>query len=897
MKYGDTLPQRSIPLWENYNVDYNDIKYLIKAHTTRGQAQAVTIPGKDNETKALQKFEDKLYAELWEQHQRIDLFVQSKAGEITRRLLHLDKQIAQLEKRNAYSNHTKIPVRRLEKFSKAEEATLKAGEEIQSLSRFVGAQRLAFQKLLKKYKRWTGSPELGKRFQKEVLGRPTSFSRRDFGPLLTQWTEVLAAVRAPFSAGVQWQTGPIEGKGISEPRTDRRKSVKSHTEADSRKAENGMEDFPTSAAHIHSTYEKGSSIDVDTTLAVLPLGRRAGKASYWIHPDNLVEIHILLLQFTRLWKSVTSAASTAASSSPRSSRKSSINGRGAGLGGLSEDDIGVIICDDLQRFAKRRNAATISDSENIPGKAAEKAAATVRYASKGDAVVVVRMSPDEIRDSPAAGTRLGVRKARVKRKALRDLFDIDADSSLARIRSGSSGLTGSTEANQVQNVDAVRTWIAGNPEVRPLVQIQSKRSRFVGLGNSESGGVWAMLDKDVSMRQCASKTLDVDLDFLTFCERSPNSNKFPHAILEIRYEGEGNAKLVTALDESHLTERVRGFSLETHAVATLCKPQGMPRPFWLPALDHDIRKIPATVKTSNRRSPSSQVSAGEPSTGQTSASGDGQLSSGFSAQMAESSITSAPDSLEPSRIDTSKKKRRSRSREEHPLRRQVSGSSAKHPLRYWNEFDDGDEGSENEVYTIFVDPNATSTFPGAAALRKAIGRLTTNAKASSRKVKSWLRSSSKSSVPDEHRALMDDDDLGIQPSAGDDTDWDNDYSAHLIRPRHYSTMLHSAAQVAHAVKSREYLLSRACIASFVASFALLLLATILNTTGRRRDAATVDLGVVVGVIASLVFAVVAVGTMVGRAEDLGWIYRAAVLLLFALDCMGCGVVILVLGSG
>lgn len=46
----------------------------------------MTVPGKDNEAKALQKFEDKLYAELWEQHQRIDLFVQSKAGEITRRL-------------------------------------------------------------------------------------------------------------------------------------------------------------------------------------------------------------------------------------------------------------------------------------------------------------------------------------------------------------------------------------------------------------------------------------------------------------------------------------------------------------------------------------------------------------------------------------------------------------------------------------------------------------------------------------------------------------------------------------------------------------------------------------------------------------------------------------------
>lgn len=68
------------------NVDYNDIKRLIKANTTKSQAEAIAIPGKCNEAKALQKFEDELYAELREQHQRVDLFVQCKAGEITRRL-------------------------------------------------------------------------------------------------------------------------------------------------------------------------------------------------------------------------------------------------------------------------------------------------------------------------------------------------------------------------------------------------------------------------------------------------------------------------------------------------------------------------------------------------------------------------------------------------------------------------------------------------------------------------------------------------------------------------------------------------------------------------------------------------------------------------------------------
>ena len=109
MKYGDTLQQRSIPLWESCkkdilprspkfellnghatpdNVDYNDIKRLIKVRTTQGQGQgqakAIAVSG--HETKALHAFEDELYRELRDQHQRIDLFVQSKAGEIGRRL-------------------------------------------------------------------------------------------------------------------------------------------------------------------------------------------------------------------------------------------------------------------------------------------------------------------------------------------------------------------------------------------------------------------------------------------------------------------------------------------------------------------------------------------------------------------------------------------------------------------------------------------------------------------------------------------------------------------------------------------------------------------------------------------------------------------------------------------
>lgn len=106
MKYGESLRQRSIPAWGHRkllqhqcksliaqavnqinwvdNIDYGDIKHFIKENTTPGEGKSVSIPG-STDTKA-REFEDALYGILFEQHQRITLFVRSKAGEIKRRL-------------------------------------------------------------------------------------------------------------------------------------------------------------------------------------------------------------------------------------------------------------------------------------------------------------------------------------------------------------------------------------------------------------------------------------------------------------------------------------------------------------------------------------------------------------------------------------------------------------------------------------------------------------------------------------------------------------------------------------------------------------------------------------------------------------------------------------------
>lgn len=567
---------------------------MIKVRTTRGQAEAVSIPGHGHESKALRDFEEELYAELHEQHQRIDLFVQSKSGEIARRLstwmLH-SKGLAKANNCHSSSPQTDRPTQTTESTHRSdsnirEEAgkvfkggrrcpevgggtcwlqmtgltILRAGEDLQSLARFVGAQRLAFQKLLKKYRRWTGSSTLGTRFQQDVLSRPSTFSTKDFEPLLTQWTDVLAAVRAPFAAGATWTTEPTE-------RTERRGNQLEGSNTAQAVASNGAitsrggpsEDVGrsiTSAAQIHAISETGSDVDFDTALAVLPLGRAAGRAAYWVHPDNLVELHVLLLQYMSPRRTGNPSTSESNQSSSKSSRKGLMDGRGNGFISISEEETFVIICDDLRRFAERRSNATVSESENAPGATSEAAAASIRYTSKSEAVVVVGTSSDAISKKTARGTRQSVQKVKLKRRFLPLLFvpgKQSNDTSGKPASVSETDETGDEIPKSTHAFERVRRWLSHHEDVKPLISLRSRRTRFVGLRNSETNGVWGTLDHNVSMKKAPFDQVKDAGSSGDLLETSKDeSERFPHAILEVRWEGEAYASLARALDESHL---------------------------------------------------------------------------------------------------------------------------------------------------------------------------------------------------------------------------------------------------------------------------------------------------------------------------------------------------------
>ena len=498
-----------------------------------------------------------------DQHGRVDLFVRSKWGEYARKLgtgviptvsemiannsiqAHLLRQITDLERRSFSYGPTTISVRQLETFSKLEDQTLKycsidkrsrfwhfadtlsrTGSEVQSLVRFAHANRLALHKLLKKYKKWTGSSGLGQRFQREILNTSSNLNT-NFEPLVKQYIDALASVREPFNTGVQWHTGATLNH------QERSKAVQNLvTLPKSRKR------VPNSSAKdLHNVNQEGSRVQLDTALATIPLGCEAVRAVYWVHPDNVVQLQILLLQYTRIRNWSKSTASSRSTTNTRPSSRGSVNGQVDGCASPGGQNFGLIVCDDLGQFASRQSSEPIGDVETSPGSIAERAAASIRYSSDKDLLLAINNGSRH----PEGKYRPSYQVTRFRRKSIRHLFNSSSDEECA-------------VTDSIDDSEKSRLWLATHPNIIPLVQIQYKRSHFIGIQNTETAGTWATLDTEIFMRRCLKDSISIkDRSLLLFsCEEHPESQRFPFSVLEVRVEGPDSSGLVTMLDASHL---------------------------------------------------------------------------------------------------------------------------------------------------------------------------------------------------------------------------------------------------------------------------------------------------------------------------------------------------------
>ncbi|KAF2269274.1 hypothetical protein CC78DRAFT_529492 [Lojkania enalia] len=836
MKYGDTLRQRSIPEWGHYNIDYDYLKDLIKHHTTQGTGKAVSIPGQgDTAEKA---FGDTFFRVLKAQHDRINLFIKSKSGEIERRLNFISKRLVQLQ--NQRPRNAPLPTRIVEKYAKIDADVIKAGEEIRSLSRFRIAQRTGFHKILKKYKRWTRDRGLEHRFKGEVTESPDSFFQVDLGSLLDQYIDVLTSLRAPLNEDVGTNTG----------------------------AQN-------TTSQITKVVQEGSDVDFDVALSIIPLGHQGSRATYWIHPDNIVEVQVLLLQYLRLHTSSGTSPTTPKGSpfaTPARRKSSATFDKYFG----NEDDVGFVILDDVELYARKQNASTVGSSEEATGVLRGRAAGNARWTSSGDAAIVVGLESNQnVRD------RESIKRTKLKRKHLATFLEASSTSN--------DELESASSEDERKGIIAVQQWLAQHRNIKPIAGTYSKRTRFVGLHNNEAGAIWALLDRDVFVKPSLHTYLKNN-EWVS--EAREASTEFPHAVLEVRREGNHPLSLIQILDRSHLVERVRSFSLETHAVWTCCRPVAMSTPFWISLLDKDIRKLPAPIRRQRRKASSITDTVSHPSSAKTASSTpsltDGQSSPVLS-RNGESSVTSAPEFVEPPSLRAFRKKRKSYSNYPPPI------GSEEPRQRYWNEYDNPE--SADEGYYIYIDPNASIKFPGQEFLETWAARAKQFFHYGLPPHESPLLSTVEDGTSDEEETV--DEPIavvnksygtmslehGVEHRAGG-------YFSSLFRslrdPHRDAATLDSIRR--QSTIQRQTLLSQIEIrqherevtkfwfysTSLAAAVVIVTILSVLTTTSRKKERGVADAAVLFGTICSLLLCCGAIVTMETRRERLGWVHQGLV---------------------
>ena len=245
----------------------------------------------------------------------------------------------------------------------------------------------------------------------------------------------------------------------------------------------------------------------------------------------------------------------------------------------------------------------------------------------------------------------------------------------------------------------------------------------------------------------------------------------------------------------------------------------------------------------------------------------------------ESSVTSAPgtqgEESEPySKLARKQRHRRSKPRRKKdkasqrlakPQQRHSRGATVASQQRYWNEFDDGSVGDADNEYAIYVDPDATSGFPGGAAFASVCSKLLENTCAVFR----WLTNATViPATPDLEQEPLLHHESSTENSAVTDEE--------SAKARQHSHLPNSYAR--HGTESeRDLRLHRCCITAFAASLALLVAAAVLVGIEHRQSSQNMEIGVIIVVLLAYTTAILGSGCMVGQRANLGWKYRGIVI--------------------
>lgn len=173
MKFGAQIKSKSVPEWKSYNIDYNHLKFKIKVTT---------------ETSNNHKQIADLHNEFIEQIDMVNLFLNSKIGEVKRRIIYIENLIEQQQSQHQQSREVHIDV---------ENYLSSISSDLQKLSRFIMIQKTGLRKLLKKYTKYSkDGGDLNMKINKYMIKNNDSFIHIDLTGLYLELALIYDLIRS-----------------------------------------------------------------------------------------------------------------------------------------------------------------------------------------------------------------------------------------------------------------------------------------------------------------------------------------------------------------------------------------------------------------------------------------------------------------------------------------------------------------------------------------------------------------------------------------------------------------------------------------------------------------------------------------------------------------------------
>ncbi|KAG0333741.1 hypothetical protein BG004_000714 [Podila humilis] len=505
------------------------------------------------------QFEKRLLAEL----DKVAAFQTLKLGEVQRRIEHCECTIQQHQTPSGESSEKLT----LASFVATESEINKITKDLQDLARFQRLNYTAFLKIMKKHDKHTsGFTSLRVNFMHHLQGKP--FHKENFTPFVSRLSTLFNIVRTGAASTA------IKARSIESSEEDE------------------YRDHP---------------------------GQVTNKTAFWVHPDNVMDLKMLILKYLPLVVYEPAPGSPAA-------------GRSTGPSGFQlacESPVSTIYMDnkDLDLYMAQVEHQNKTETVRLRWYGSEKKHMWVEHQQK-------QVASANVTAASSSSTELSTlikHRFLIKSKQVPQLLQGEADltKTITQFR-----LVGQKTDSEIQEFEERTRIVQSRIKKRglnPVVQTFVNRTTFQVPGDAR---VRITLDVDVAMARertpgmfpgssssprmskvspVSSPTtlrgvspsytalpgnwspcVNLNAESYPFAQvNQEDITRFPYAILQVKTLTEPQEEVPSWVDhiaQSHLVEMVPNFAKDQHAVASLFESRVGLLPFWLSDMERDIRK-------------------------------------------------------------------------------------------------------------------------------------------------------------------------------------------------------------------------------------------------------------------------------------------------------------------